>query len=193
MLASRQLRGLLAGMGVTGSLLAAIAVGFLLTGGVLAFRSWPAAAPSQSERALRVSPPAPEKVVPEPLVVPAAARPAPAAGLVRAGGAVPAPARPPAPVERRRATSQLPQATAPASTPTAPVAQTASPSTPAPAVAPVADAVRSTTAGVARTVRGATHATPLAGAGEQAARAVESGGQAVAALVGGGQGARGAH
>src|SRR4051794_41929644 len=82
MLAWRQGRGLLAGMGVTGSLLAAVAAGFALTGGILGLRSWPSPGPAAADRALRVASPAPrtERSAPLALPVTPAGRPVPAVG-----------------------------------------------------------------------------------------------------------------
>src|SRR3954451_9013521 len=71
MLASRHARGLLAGMGVTGSLLAAVVAGFALTGGVLGFHSWPSAGPAAADRALRVAPRLPQNDLAAPFVLPA--------------------------------------------------------------------------------------------------------------------------
>src|SRR5436190_11900223 len=196
MLVWRHGRGLLAGMGVTGSLLAAVAAGFALTGGVLGFNSWPSAGSAAADRALRVASPFPRAERAAPLILPVAAagRPAPAAGpLVTTGGA----ARPGAPIERRRSTTRAPQpARSPA--PAAPGAAAAQSAPTAPPAAPAqptaARLVTDTThaaAGVLRTATAGASQAPaagplVAGAGAQAATAVEAGGGIVAGLAGGG-------
>jgi hypothetical protein len=190
MLASRQLRGLLAGMGVTGSLLAAVGAGFSLMGGVLAFHSWPGAGRTATSGVLRVSPPADERQRAERLVVPAASATAPPLAVTRPAVA-PRPAGGPlgASPERRRTTTRIPQAapgTAVSPSPQPPSSPPPSASSPS----PVADAVETTTGGVARSVRDATQsaaAGALAAPGEQAATVIEQGGRAVADAL------RGAH
>ena len=184
MLALRQARGILAGIGVTGSLLAAALIGFSLTGGVLAFNAWPVAPASGPDPVLSVA--APIHKTAAPALVLAAPRPAAAPSarhqvlaLNRSGSRHRSSA-----VVHRRTTSRLPQATTPAATP-APVTATA-PSTNAPpapqsATAPVADAVEATSSSAAHAVRGLSRA--AARAAPQAARAIEAVGDHAAAAV----------
>src|SRR3954454_13374453 len=157
MLASRHARGLLAGMGVTGSLLAAVAAGFALTGGVLGFNSWPTAGRTAPARALRVVAPAPQTAPAAPLALPTVLRavPAPVVAplLTTPNAARPAPGT--APVERRRSTTRVPAAAttpAPAATGTAP-GPPANPAPAAPSQGPLATPVVSTTQDAGRAVR----------------------------------------
>src|SRR4051812_35023134 len=162
MLASRQTRGLLAGMGVTGSLLAAVAAGFALTGGVLGFHAWPSAGPATADRALRVAPRSPQSDLAAPLALaaPPAAGPARTAGTQLAAPGTAGPVVRTAPVERRRTTTRVP-GPAPASVPVAvgPAAGLPSgPAAPAATQAPAAALVAGATRTAATTVRTATGA-----------------------------------
>src|SRR3954463_134951 len=108
MLASRHARGLLAGMGVTGSLLAAVAAGFALTGGVLGFHSWPSTGPATADRALRLAPGSPRSELAAPFV-PAATPAGPVPTAVTATPNTDGPGVRTTPVERRRTTTRAPR------------------------------------------------------------------------------------
>ena len=172
-------------MGVTGSLLAAVAACFALTGGILGFNSWPSAGPATADRALRVASPTPraERAAPLALPITPAGGPAPAAGpLVTAGGGVRSGAQT-TPVERRRSTTRVPQPVT--SPPSAsqnsvgrPAPATAAPAAPTQPAAPtlVTDTTRAA-AGVVRSVTASASQLPAAGP------AIAAAGEAVAGVV----------
>lgn len=90
MRAEAQTGTLLAGFGVTGSLLAAVGAIFAVGGGVLAFESWPTADPGAPEARIEVAQALQRPAASAPAVVELPADPAPAAAAAAPAVALPA-------------------------------------------------------------------------------------------------------
>lgn len=192
--APAQTRTMFAGLGVSGSLLGAVAAVVALTSGILSFHAWPVAPPTAPEAALDIA--APARVASRPLALAPvrgsrAARTRPSAVATRPITRTPVRSPTAAPETRTPAARPAPVPT-PAPRPAAP------PASPAPAVSPpaavsrvrsvvdaAAGAVAETTAGAATTVGslGAKTAPPVASVTSTVAAGVAGTGQAVAGLL----------
>jgi hypothetical protein len=194
-------RAPLAGVAATGSLLAAVAAGTLIVGGLLGFGAFPGAAEERPAAPLRVAPALPgaralatiaaaprpraasRRAAPRAAPRHAAARRDPRAPR-RQGGRFPKPSHPPA----QAAGTAVPAASSPARR--GPQESVAAPRPPAPAaaaLAPAAQAARDTTAsaaGAAETVIPQA-AGPIQAAGTAVAGAVEHADHAVGATLSG--------
>lgn len=198
--ARAQRRMIFAGVGVSGSLVAAVAAVFALAGGILSFNSWPVARPAAPEASLNVAAPV-RSAAAKPLALATPVRTARAARpTVRPQRSAPSRARVTSP---KPATPATPPAAPGGATPTAPAAApaTATPTAASPSAsptplnpvrsslgsvaAPVAGAVAGTTGATAQTVDDLGAAVPpLAPVTSTLGAGVAGTGQAAAGLLG---------